>query len=69
MKRIVIRDSGDLSASLRTSLNILAEEGIQIRPGTKLLTRYAVIVVDEAELDDAIACLTRAGVSAQKDQS
>ena len=62
-------DGGDLSASLRTALNTLAGAGIQVRPGTKLLTRYAVVVVDEAALDDAIAGLLGAGVKAQKDVS
>jgi len=69
MKRIIIVDGGDLAASLRTALNALAAAGIQIRPGTKLLTRYAVVVVDEAALDDAIAKLLQAGVKAEKDVS
>jgi hypothetical protein len=69
MKRIVIADGGDLSAALRTALNTLAGAGIQIRPGTKLLTRYAVVVVDEASIDDAIAGLLGAGLKPQKDVS
>jgi len=69
MKRITIVDGGDLAASLRTALNTLAAAGIHIRPGTKLLTRYAVVVVDEAALENAIAKLLEAGVKAQKDVS
>ena len=67
MGRIVISNGGVLSNSFRTALNILADAGIQIRPGTKLLTRYAVIVLDEAALDDAVAQLTKAGIKVQKD--
>jgi hypothetical protein len=51
MGRIVILSSDDLSRSFRTALNTLAEAGIQMRPGTKLLTRYAVVVVDETAID------------------
>ncbi len=40
-----------------------------MRSGTKLLTRYAVIVVDEAALDDAMAQLLKAGIKVQKDPS
>jgi len=67
MGRIVILGGGDLSNSFRTALSILADAGIQIRPGTKLLTRYAVIVLDEAALDDAVAQLLKAGIKVQKD--
>jgi len=66
MGRIVILSSGDLSSSFRTALNTLADAGIQMRPGTKLLTRYAVIVVDETAIDGAIAQLQTAGIKVQK---
>jgi hypothetical protein len=69
MGRVVILDGGDLSNSFRTALNTLADAGIQMRPGTKLLTRYAVIVIDEAALDDAVAKLLKAGIKVQKDAS
>jgi UTP-glucose-1-phosphate uridylyltransferase len=68
MGRIVILGD-DLSNSFRTALNTLAGAGIQMRPGTKLLTRYAVIVLEEAALDDAVAQLLNAGIKAQKDAS
>jgi len=42
MRRMVMLSSGDLLRSFRTALNTLADAGIQMRPGTKLLTRYAV---------------------------
>src|SRR5712675_669212 len=44
MRRMVMLSSGDLSRSFRTALNTLADAGIQMRPGRKLLTRYAVVV-------------------------
>lgn len=69
MGRILIPSGGDLSSSFRTALNTLADAGIQMRSGTKLLTRYAVIVVDEAALDDAMAQLLKAGIKVQKDPS
>jgi len=69
MQRIVIVEGGDLSASFRAALNALDSAGIQIKPGTKLLTRYAVVIVDDPALDDAIARLLAAGVKAQKDKS
>lgn len=67
MGRIVILRSGDLANLFRTALNTLADAGMQVRPGTKLLTRYAVIVVDEAVLDGAVALLSNAGIKVQKD--
>ncbi len=69
MRRIIIPSGGDLSNSFRTALNILADAGIQMLPGTKLLTRYAVIEVDQAALDDAVAQLEKAGIKVQKDPS
>jgi len=69
MGRILISRDVDLPLSFRTGLNILADAGIQIRSGTKLLTRYAVLAVDEAALDEAIEKLAAAGIKAQKDIS
>jgi hypothetical protein len=69
MTRLIIPSGGDLPNSFRTALNILADAGIQIRPGTKLLTRYAVIEVDQVALDAAIAQLQKAGIKVQKDPS
>jgi hypothetical protein len=67
MGRIVILSSGDLSRSLRTALNTLADAGIQMRPGTKLLTSYALILVDETAIDGAIAQLQTVGIKVHKD--
>lgn len=67
MGRIVISSADDLSNTFRTALNTLADAGIQMQPGTKLLTRYAVIAVDEAALDGAVAQLSKAGIKVQKD--
>jgi len=64
---MVILSSGDLSRSFRTALNTLADAGIQMRPGTKLLSRYAVIVVDETAIDGGIAQLQTVGIKVQKD--
>ena len=69
MGRILIPRADDLPLSFRTGLNVLADAGIQIRAGTKLLTRYAVLVVDDAALDDAMKKLSAAGMNAQKDNS
>jgi len=69
MGRIVISGGGDLPTSFRTALNTLANAGILIRPGTKLLTRYAVIVVDQIALEEGVAELLRAGISVQKEVS
>lgn len=68
MGRIVIPGAGVLDP-FRTALNSLADAGIDARPGTKLLTRYAVIVVDDAQLDEAIGQLKKAGIQGQKDAS
>ena len=67
MRRMVILSSGDLSKSFRTALNTLADAGIQMRPGTKLLTRYAVIAVGETAIDGGVAQLQTAGIKVQKD--
>ena len=67
MGRIVIQSGGDLPTTFRTALNLLADAGTQMRPGTKLLTRYAVVMVDDVALDDAVAQLQKAGIKAQKD--
>lgn len=65
MVRIVILGDGDLPASFRTALNTLASAGTLILPGTKLLTRYAVIIVEQTALQEALAELLKAGIKVQ----
>ena len=69
MGRIVIPRDADLSLSFRTGINVLSDAGFQIRSGTKLLTRYAVLVVDDDALDGAIERLAAAGIKVEKDTS
>jgi hypothetical protein len=69
MGRIVILGGGDLQTSFRTALNTLANAGILMRPGTKLLTRYAVIVVDQTAFEEAVAELLKAGITVQTEAS
>jgi hypothetical protein len=69
MGRILIPRDADLSLSFKMGINVLSEAGFQIRSGTKLLTRYAVLVVDDDALDGAIERLAAAGIKAQKDIS
>jgi hypothetical protein len=69
MGRMVISAGSDLLTSFRTALNTLANAGILIRPRTKLLTRYAVIVVDQTVLEEAVAELLKARIMVQAEAS
>ena len=47
--RIILEPSSsvnDLSARFVKALNLLNENGVTLRPGTQLVSRYAVIVAD-----------------------
>jgi hypothetical protein len=49
MVRIIVEpssDSYDLSDRFVKALNLLNENGVKLRAGTQLVSRYAVIVVD-----------------------
>jgi hypothetical protein len=65
MKRIVIeRPKGaELADEFRKALNLLCDGGYKPRSGTKLLSRYAVIMVDDDLFDQAVAHLRSANMS------
>ena len=60
MPRIVIRPSdnlADLSDGFVRALTLLTDNGLRPRAGTMLVSRYAVIVVDDQQILTAIDCL------------
>jgi len=60
MARIVIHPiegAADLPDGFIRALNLLKESGVQPRAGTRLVSRYAVIVVDDREALSAAALL------------
>jgi hypothetical protein len=69
MKGIVIdRPSmGDLADEFRKALDVLCDDGLKPGSGTRLLSRYAVIAVDDGLVDRAIAHLRSANISAATD--
>jgi hypothetical protein len=70
MRRIFIDSragTGDLAEKFVQALLLLQNAGIKPRPGTKLISKYAIIVVDEAATDRAVAHLCSASVSAWKE--
>lgn len=70
MSRIIIDSrSGalDLAETFLKALGLLHDAEINPRPGTRLISRYAVIVVDDAATDRAVAQLCGASVSATKE--
>lgn len=70
MKRIVIERPKDaeLVEEFRKALDSLCDGGYKPRSGTKLLSRYTVIMVDDAAFDQAVEHLGLANVSGS-DQS
>ena len=66
MKRIVIeRSAGDeLADEFRKALDLICDGGFKPRSGTKLLSRYAVITVDDAVFDQTLAHLRLANIKA-----
>jgi hypothetical protein len=65
MKRIVIErpKDADLADEFRKALDLLCDGGYKPRSGTKLLSRYAVIMVDDKLFDLAVAHLRSANMS------
>ncbi|MGA7869309.1 MAG: hypothetical protein WCA22_00280 [Candidatus Binatus sp.] len=49
------------------ALGLLQDARIVLRPGTKLLSKYAVIIADDEAADRAVAVLRSANVSASKE--
>ena len=70
MSRIIIDShtgTKELAEMFVRALGLLHEVGINPRAGTRLVSKYAVIVVDDAATDTAIAHLCGASVSASRE--
>ncbi len=70
MARIIIDSRtgvGDLAEMFVRALGLLQDARIVLRPGTKLLSKYAVIIADDEAADRAVAVLRSANVSASKE--
>jgi hypothetical protein len=69
MQRIIIARSKDenLPEEFRKALNLLHDSGFEARSGTKLLTRYAVVVVDARTSAAALGTLQAANFTASVD--
>ena len=70
MTRIIIDSrtiTGALAELFVRSLGVLLEARINPRPGTKLLSKYAVIITDDDATDRAVEVLRNASVSAMKE--
>jgi hypothetical protein len=72
MSRIIIEtrtSGGNLAEMFVRALGLLQDARIVIRPGTKLLTKYAVVIADDEAIDRALAILHNASVGASKEGS
>ncbi|HXW83511.1 MAG TPA: hypothetical protein VEJ86_03840 [Candidatus Binataceae bacterium] len=70
MARIIIGDTAskdDLADKFITALSLLKDRGLRPRTGTKLLTKYAVIEVEDAITDHAVQQLRSANLHASKE--
>lgn len=70
MSRIIIdsrTDTADLAEMFVRALGLLQNARIELRPGTKLLSKYAIVVADDEATDRAVAVLRSASVSASKE--
>ncbi len=70
MSRIIIdsrTDTADLAEMFVRALGLLQDARIELRPGTKLLSKYAIVVADDEATDRAVAVLRSASVSASKE--
>jgi len=50
MARIILEltaDDSDLSDSFVRALSLLKQSGVKLHPGTKLVSKYAVIIVED----------------------
>ena len=70
MTRIIVQRSSenDLSSGFVKALNLLQEGGFKPLAGTKLVSRYAVIVVDEPSITPAVERLKAGNFTAFVDQ-
>jgi hypothetical protein len=70
MSRIIIDSragNSDLAEMFVRALGVLHEARITLRPGTKLVSKYAVVVADDDAADRAVALLLSASLSASKE--
>lgn len=70
MARIIIDPrpgTGDLAEMFVRALALLHDAKIKFSPGTKLLSKYAIIVADDDAADRAVAVLRGASLSASKE--
>ncbi len=70
MARIIIDPRGgtsDLAEMFVRALGLLQDARIKFNPGTKLLTKYAIIIVDDDAADRTVAVLRSANLSASKE--
>ena len=70
MARIIVQSTGtadDLSYGFVRAVKLLTDAGLKPCAGTKLLSRYAVIVVEDRRSPSAIECLRAGGVPAVLD--
>ena len=70
MSRIIIDSragTGELADVFVRALGMLQEALVNLRPGTKLTSKYAIIVADDDATDRAVAVLLSASVSASKE--
>jgi hypothetical protein len=57
----------DLADEFLKALSLLHSNGIKPRTGTKLVSRYAVVVVDDGIADKTVAQLNNANIAASPD--
>jgi len=57
----------DLAADFLKALNVLHDSGFELRSGTKLTSRYAVLVVEDSAAGPAIEKLTSENLKVSRD--
>jgi hypothetical protein len=70
MARIIIdprAGAGDLAEMFVRALGLLQDAKIKLNPGTKLLTKYAIITADDDAADRVVAVLRSASISASRE--
>jgi len=70
MVRIIIDSRtgrGDLTEQFVQAFRLLQDARIKPRPGTKLLSKYAIVVIDDEASDRAVSVLRAASVNASKE--
>jgi hypothetical protein len=70
MARIIVQSTGDandLCDGFMRAAKLLTDAGLKLCAGTKLVSRYAVIVVEDRQSRSAIECLRAGDVPAVLD--